>query len=244
MLLALLLIAGPLAGTGWAQTFPNRPPSGGVIVSDEIGLIRVEDRPDRENRRRPVQGPRLSRLRRDHQILAAHKAVGYPIERYAAEAPQGLEFGIGSPQPRHAPPRLRGRPAGAHPARDGVGCRTATGERAKIVDSRCCPRSGAARCRGAFWTGCAASMPWAVAWRSPMAPLPWWLSRRSRPALVLVGGSISLGRSGRQSWRGPSPASSVEFSWREPSPGLAAAAATTQPPTSGSPGSGDEAKRP
>ena len=87
VLLALLLIAGPLASSGWAQaSFPTRPPSGGIIVSDEIGLIRVEQRQEIERIGTalfketgfPVAVVTI-------KALAAQRASGYPIERYATE---------------------------------------------------------------------------------------------------------------------------------------------------------------
>ena len=87
VLLALLLIAGPLVSSGWAQvSFPTRPPSGGIIVSDEIGLIRVEQRQEIERIGTalfketgfPVAVVTI-------KALAAQRASGYPIERYASE---------------------------------------------------------------------------------------------------------------------------------------------------------------
>ena len=86
MLLCLLLVAWPLASTGWAQvSFPSRPPSGGVI-SDEIGLITVEHRQEIDrlgaallkDTGYPVTVATI-------RSLAAQKAAGYTIERYASE---------------------------------------------------------------------------------------------------------------------------------------------------------------
>src|SRR5262249_60985532 len=104
VLLALLLIAGPLASTGWAQaSFPTRGPSGGVIVSDEIGLIRVEQRQEIErigNAMFKQTGFPVAVV--TIKSLAAQRAGGYTIERYAKEIVDAWKMGAG--QRRHGMP--------------------------------------------------------------------------------------------------------------------------------------------
>src|SRR3989442_11953823 len=94
MLLSLLLVAWPLASTGWAQvSFPSRPPTGGVI-SDEIGLITVEHRQEIDQlgaalfkeKGYPVTVATI-------RSLAAQKATGYTIERYASELIKAWNLG-------------------------------------------------------------------------------------------------------------------------------------------------------
>src|SRR5437867_906554 len=94
MLLCLLLVAWPLASTGWAQvSFPSRPPSGGVI-SDEIGLITVEHRQEIDR----LGAALLKETGYPMTVatirsLAAQKAAGYTIERYASELLKAWNLG-------------------------------------------------------------------------------------------------------------------------------------------------------
>lgn len=202
MLLALLLIAGPLAGTGWAQaTFPNRPPSGGVIVSDEIGLIKVEDRPEIErigaalfkDRGYPVCVVTI-------RSLAAHKATGYPIERYAAEILKtwNLEADhrshgmllLVSEDDRQARIQLGTAWGAAH-----------DGRAREIMDSLILPSFRRGEMSRGILDGVRGLDAMGRGLALPMPPFPWWLIPAvAAGALVLVGGIISLGRSGRQSW--------------------------------------------
>lgn len=202
MLLALLLIAGPLAGTGWAQaTFPNRPPSGGVIVSDEIGLIKVEDRPEIErigaalfkDRGYPVCVVTI-------RSLAAHKATGYPIERYAAEILKAWNLEadhrshgmllLVSEDDRQARIQLGTAWGAAH-----------DGRAREIMDSLILPSFRRGEMSRGILDGVRGLDAMGRGLALPMPPFPWWLIPAvAAGALVLVGGIISLGRSGRQSW--------------------------------------------
>jgi uncharacterized protein len=202
MLLALLLIAGPLAGTSWAQaTFPTRPPSGGVIVSDEIGLIKVEDRPEIErigaalfkDRGYPVCVVTI-------RSLAAHKATGYTIERYAAELLKtwNLEADhrshgmllLVAEDDRQARIQLGAAWGAAH-----------DGRAREIMDTLILPAFRRGQMSRGILDGVRGFDAMGRGLALPMPPLPWWLIPAvAAGALALVGGIISLGRSGRRGW--------------------------------------------
>ena len=201
ILLSLLLVAWPLASTGWAQvSFPSRPPSGGVI-SDEIGLITVEHRQEIDrlgaallkDTGYPVTVATI-------RSLAAQKAAGYTIERYASEllkvwnlGPDHLSHGmllLVAEDDRQA--RIQLGSAWGH-AHDGRG--------SEIMDTLILP----AFRRGEFSQGILDGVRGFDALGRglalPTPPLPWWLiSAVAAAALVLIGGVVSLSRSGRRGW--------------------------------------------
>ncbi len=225
MLLSLLLVAWPLASTGWAQvSFPSRPPSGGVI-SDEIGLITVEHRQEIDrlgaallkDTGYPVTVATI-------RSLAAQKAAGYTIERYASEllkvwnlGPDHLSHGmllLVAEDDRQA--RIQLGSAWGH-AHDGRG--------SEIMDTLILP----AFRRGEFSQGILDGVRGFDALGRglalPTPPLPWWpASSRSAGADDAAG-------------RGSSRASSARFSCRGRSRGPAAV--TPGPTRAASPGSGD-----
>jgi uncharacterized protein len=202
MLLALLLIAGPLVGTGWAQvTFPNRPPSGGIIISDEIGLIKVEDRPEIErigaallkDKGYPVCVVTI-------KSLAAHKASGYTIERYAAEVLKAWNLEANhrshgmlllvAEDDRQARIQLGASWGAAH-----------DGRAREIMDSLILPAFRRGEMSRGILDGVRGFDAMGRGLAIPMPPLPWWLIPAvAAGALVLVGGIVSLGRSGRRGW--------------------------------------------
>ena len=202
ILIALFLVAWPLVGTGWAQaTFPTRPPSGGVIVSDEIGLIKVEDRPEIErigaalfkDRGYPVCVVTI-------RSLAAHKATGYTIERYAAELLKtwNLEADhrshgmllLVAEDDRQARIQLGAAWGAAH-----------DGRAREIMDTLILPAFRRGQMSRGILDGVRGFDAMGRGLALPMPPLPWWLIPAvAAGALALVGGIISLGRSGRRGW--------------------------------------------
>jgi uncharacterized protein len=201
MLIALLLVAWPLVGTGWAQaTFPTRPPSGGVIISDEIGLIRIEDRPEIER-----IGAALFRDKGypvcvvTIRSLAAQKA-GYTIERYAAELLKAWNLEANhrshgmlllvAEDDRQARIQLGAAWGAAH-----------DGRAREIMDSLILPAFRRGEMSRGILDGVRGFDAMGRGLALPMPPLPWWLIPAvAAGALALIGGIISLGRSGRRGW--------------------------------------------
>ena len=202
MLLALLLIAGPLVGTGWAQaTFPNRPPSGGIIISDEIGLIKVEDRPEIErigaalfkDKGYPVCVVTI-------KSLAAHKASAYTIERYAAEVLKA--WNLESNHRSHGMLLLVAEDDRQARIQLGAAWGAAHDGRAReIMDSLILPAFRRGEMSRGILDGVRGFDAMGRGLALPMPPLPWWLIPAvAAGALALVGGIVSLGRSGRRGW--------------------------------------------
>ena len=202
ILIALFLVAWPLVGTGWAQaTFPTRPPSGGVIVSDEIGLIRVEDRPEIER-----IGTALFRDKGypvcvvTIRSLAAHKASGYTIERYAAELLKAWNLEANhrshgmlllvAEDDRQARIQLGAAWGAAH-----------DGRAREIMDSLILPAFRRGEMSRGILDGVRGFDAMGRGLALPMPPLPWWLIPAvAAGALALIGGIVSLSRSGRRGW--------------------------------------------
>lgn len=202
MLLALLVMAWPLVGTAWAQvSFPTRPPSGGIVISDEIGLIKVEDRSEIErigatlftDRRYPVCVVTI-------RSLAAHKAVGYTIERYAAELLKAWNLDgdhrthgmllLVAEDDRQARIQLGSAWGAAH-----------DGRAREIMDRLILPAFRRGEMSRGILDGVRGFDAMGRGLALPMPPLPWWLIPAvAAGALALVGGIISLGRSGRRGW--------------------------------------------
>jgi uncharacterized protein len=202
MLLALLLIAGPLVGTGWAQaTFPNRPPSGGVIISDEIGLIKVEDRPEIErigaaifkDKGYPVCVVTI-------KSLAVHKASGYTIERYAAEILKA--WNLEANHRSHGMLLLVAEDDRLARIQLGAAWGAAHDGRAReIMDSLILPAFRRGEMSRGILDGVRGFDAMGRGLALPMPPLPWWLIPAvAAGALALVGGIVSLSRSGRRGW--------------------------------------------
>jgi uncharacterized protein len=202
VLLALLLVAGPLAATGWAQvTFPNRPPSGGVIVSDEIGLITVENRQEIERIGNALFKDRgypmcVVTIR----ALAAHRATGYTIDRYAVELlkawnleaahkSHGLLLLV-SEDDRLARIQLGTAWGAAH-----------DGRASEVMDTLILPAFKRGEMSKGILDGVRGFDAMGRGLALPTPPMPWWLIPAvAAGGLVLVGGIISFSRSGRTGW--------------------------------------------
>ena len=202
VLLALLLIAGPLASSGWAQaSVPTRPPSGGIIVSDEIGLIRVEQRQEIERIGTalfketgfPVAVVTI-------KALAAQRASGYTIERYASEMlvawklePVHRSHGmllLVSEEDRRARIQLGPAWGNAH-----------DGRALEVMDSLILPAFRRGDLSQGILDGVRGFDAMARGLALPSPPRPWWLiPAAAAGGLLLVAGIVSLGRSGRKSW--------------------------------------------
>jgi uncharacterized protein len=202
VLLALLLIAGPLASSGWAQaSFPTRPPSGGVIVSDEIGLIKVEHRQEIERIGAalfketgfPVTVVTI-------KALAAQRASGYTIEQYASEMlvawklePVHRSHGmllLVSEEDRRA--RIQLGPAWGN---------SHDGRALEVMDSLILPAFRRGDLSQGILDGVRGFDAMARGLALPSPPRPWWLIPvAAAGGLLLVAGVVSLGRSGRRSW--------------------------------------------
>lgn len=202
VLLALLLIAGPLVSSGWAQvSFPTRPPSGGIIVSDEIGLIRVEQRQEIERIGTalfketgfPVAVVTI-------KALAAQRASGYTIERYASEMlvawklePVHRSHGmllLVSEEDRLARIQLGPAWGNAH-----------DGRALEVMDSLILPAFRRGDLSQGILDGVRGFDAMARGLALPSPPRPWWLiPAAAAGGLLLVAGIVSLGRSGRKGW--------------------------------------------
>ena len=202
VLLALLLIAWSLASPGWAQvSFPTRPPSGGVIISDEIGLIRVEHRQDIErigaalfkDTGFPVCVVTI-------RALAAQRASGYTIEQYAAELPTAWKLEavhrshgmllLVSEQDRRA--RIQLGPAWGRPH---------DGRALEVMDNLILPAFRRGDLSQGILDGVRGFDAMARGLALPSPPRPWWLIPAvAAGGLLLIGGIVSLGRSGRRGW--------------------------------------------
>lgn len=202
VLLALLLIAGPLVSTGWAQAlFPTRGPSGGVIVSDEIGLIRVEQRREIER-----IGSTLFKETGFPVVvvtiksLAAQRAGGYTIERYAREIvdtwklePVHRSHGmllLVSEDDRRARIQLGPAWGSAH-----------DGRAQEVMDSLILPAFRRGDLSQGLLDGVRGFDAMARGLAIPSPPRPWWLIPvAAAGGLLLVAGVVSLVKSGRKSW--------------------------------------------
>jgi uncharacterized protein len=202
LLLALLLIAGPLASTGWAQaSFPNRGPSGGVIISDEIGLIKVEQRQEIErigNALFKETGFPLAVV--TIKSLAAQRAGGYTIERYAKEIvdawkmePAHRSHGmllLVSEDDRRARIQLGPSWGNAH-----------DGRAQEVMDSLILPAFRRGDLSQGILDGVRGFDAMARGLAIPSPPRPWWLIPvAAAGGLLLVAGVVSLAKSGRKSW--------------------------------------------
>ena len=202
VLLALLLIAGPLASTGWAQaSFPTRGPSGGVIVSDEIGLIRVEQRQEIErigNAMFKQTGFPVAVV--TIKSLAAQRAGGYTIERYAKEIvdawkmePAQRSHGmllLVSEEDRRARIQLGPAWGNAH-----------DGRAQEVMDQLILPAFRKGDLSQGILDGVRGFDAMARGLAIPSPPRPWWLIPvAAAGGLLLVAGVVSLVKSGRKSW--------------------------------------------
>ena len=202
LLLALLLIAGPLASTGWAQaSFPNRGPSGGVIISDEIGLINVEQRQEIErigNALFKETGFPLAVV--TIKSLAAQRAGGYTIERYAKELVDAWK-----PEPAHRShgmlllvseedrrARIQLGPAWGS---------THDGRAQEVMDSLILPAFRKGDLSQGILDGVRGFDAMARGLAIPSPPRPWFLILvAAAGGVLLVVGIVSVAKSGRKSW--------------------------------------------
>jgi uncharacterized protein len=201
MMIALLLMAWPLAEIGWAQVFPTRPPSGGMIISDEIGLVTVEHRQEIER----IGGALLKERGYPVSVvtiraLAAQKASGYTVDRYAAEMlrawnleanhrSHGLLLLV-SEDDRLARIQLGTAWGGAH-----------DGRAQEIMDRLILPAFRRGQMSQGILDGVRGFDAMGRGLPLPTPPLPWWLIPAiAGGGLVLIGGIVSLGRSGRRGW--------------------------------------------
>jgi uncharacterized protein len=202
VLLALLLIAGPLASTAWAQaSFPTRGPSGGVIISDEIGLIRVEQRQEIErigNALFKETGFPIAVV--TIKSLAAQRAGAYAIERYAKELvdawkmePVHRSHGmllLISEEDRRARIQLGPAWGNAH-----------DGRAQEVMDSLILPAFRRGDLSQGILDGVRGFDAMARGLAIPSPPRPWWLIPvAAAGGLLLVVGVVSLAKSGRKSW--------------------------------------------
>jgi len=193
-------VAGPLVGTGWSQvTFPAPPPSGSFVL-DQAKLITPTHRQEIDriatalNRERgyPVTVVTV-------RSLAAQRATGYTIERYAAEMLRAWNLdadrrGYGllllvAADDRQARIELGSAWGGAH-----------DGRVREVMNSMILP----AFRRGDFSQGILDGVQGFDAMGRglalPTSPQPWWLIPAiAAGALVLIGAVVSVSRGGRRS---------------------------------------------
>jgi uncharacterized protein len=209
LLFSSLLVLGPLAGLGLAQVaFPAAPPSGSFVI-DDAKLLTPAHRQEVDriaaalNRERgyPVTVVTI-------RSLAAQRAAGYTIDRYASEMlkawnldPDRRGYGLlllVAVDDRQARIELGAAWKGVH---DGRG--------REVMDRLILPafRNGdlsrgiVAGVQGfdAMGRGLALPGQGVLATLGPVAELPWWLIPACAAAVVVaVGGVLSLRRSGRK----------------------------------------------